>query len=147
MVGHGMMGSWHSEALPTDSRYFLVGRRPESTAEFASQYEYRHWTIDLDEALTDPAVDAVIVANPSELHAETALRCLAHKKPTLVEIPIAMNYRDAERVVQEAETLNLPLGVVHPMRFRRERIKLRRRLSAGTEHIRHIQGRFFIHRL
>ena len=146
MIGHGMMGSWHSEALPTDSRYFLVGRRPEPTAEFAARYGYQHWTVDLDEALADSAVEAVIVGNPSELHGETALRCLAHKKPTLVEIPIAMNYPDAERVVLEAEHLNLLLGVVHPMRFRRERIELRERLSAGMEHIRHIQGRFFIHR-
>ena len=147
MIGHGMMGVWHSEALAADSRYFLVGRRPEPTAEFAARYGYRRWTVDLDEALADPAVDAVIVGNPSELHAQTALRCLAHGKPTLVEIPIAMSYPESERVVREAERRGLPLGVVHPMRFRRERAELRERLAAGEEHIRHIHGRFFIHRL
>ena len=147
MIGHGMMGVWHSEALAAQSRYCLVGRRPEPTAEFAARYGYRRWTVDLDEALADPAVDAVIVGNPSELHAQTALRCLAHGKPTLVEIPIAMSYPESERVVLEAERRGLPLGVVHPMRFRRERAELRERLAAGEEHIRHIHGRFFIHRL
>ena len=33
------------------------------------------------------------------------------------------------------------------MRFRKERAPLRERLARGEEHIRHIHGRFFIHRL
>ena len=142
-----MMGGWHSEALPDASCYMVVGRRAEPTEQFAARYGFRRWSVNLDEALADPRVDTVIVANPSELHAETALRCLEADKATLVEIPIAMSYADAERVVVTAERLGLPLGVVHPMRFRRERAELRERLAAGEEHIRHINGRFFIHRL
>ncbi|MDE0022874.1 MAG: Gfo/Idh/MocA family oxidoreductase [Spirochaetaceae bacterium] len=147
VVGYGMMGVWHSEALAEGERYFVVGRRPEPTAEFAARYGYRRWSVDLEEALADPAVDAVIVASPSELHAAMALRCLAHGKPTLVEIPIAMSYAASERVVAEAERRGITLGVVHPMRFRKERAPLRERLANGAEHLRHIHGRFFIHRL
>ena len=58
-----------------------------------------------------------------------------------------MSYAEAEQVVVEAERRGLTLGVVHPMRFRRERVPLRERLARGEEHIRHIHGRFFIHRL
>lgn len=149
MIGHGMMGVWHSEALKkTDCcMHTIVGRREASTAAFAERYGYRRWTTSLHEALEDAAVDAVIVANPSELHAETALTCLQHDKPTLVEIPIAMNLADAQRVVEEAQRRGLTLGVVHPMRLRPERAPLRERLSRGEEHIRHFAGRFFIHRL
>jgi len=147
VVGYGMMGVWHSEALAAEERYCVVGRRPEPTAEFAARYGYRRWSVDLEEALADPAVDAVIVASPSELHAAMALRCLAHGKPTLVEIPIAMSYAASERVVAEAERRGITLGVVHPMRFRKERAPLRERLANGEEHIRHVHGRFFIHRL
>ena len=78
VVGYGMMGVWHSEALAEQERYFLVGRRPEATGEFAARYGYRRWSVGLEEALADPAVDAVIVASPSELHAAMALRCLEH---------------------------------------------------------------------
>ena len=132
VIGYGMMGVWHSEALAGEARYFLVGRRPGRTAEFAARYGYRRWSVDLEEALADPAVDAVIVASPSELHAATALQCLAHGKPTLVEIPIAMSYAASERVVAEAERRGLTLGVVHPMRFRKERAPLRERLASGA---------------
>lgn len=149
MIGHGMMGRWHSEVLAgTDaSLHTLVGRRPEATAEFAGRHGYEKWTLDLGEALADPDVDAVIVANPTELHARTALACLTAGKPTLLEIPIAMCLAEAEQVVNEASARGVPLGMVHPMRFRAERGPLRERIANGDERIRHIEGRFFIHRL
>ena len=50
-----------------------AGRKPASTEEFAEQYGYKKWTTDLDEALADPEVDIVIIAGPSETHAEMAL--------------------------------------------------------------------------
>ena len=101
VVGHGMMGVIHSDALKNMDvqLHTLVGRRQDSTQEFATRYGYRHWTIDLEEALANTEIDLVILANPSELHAETAIASLSHGKHTLVEIPIAMTLPNAEAVV------------------------------------------------
>jgi len=69
MIGHGMMGIWHSDALlrvPDCQLHTVVGRpkdptakpagastaaptagrRPESTEEFAARYGYKKWTTD-----------------------------------------------------------------------------------------------------
>jgi len=149
VVGHGMMGTWHSDALKTTDccLHTLVGRRAEPTQEFAERYGYQQWTTDLHQALADDAIDVVILANPSELHAETALQSLSHGKHTLVEIPIAMNLAEAEQVVQAAQSNGLTLGIVHPKRMQPEMVALRERALSGDEPIRHIAGRFFIHRL
>lgn len=164
LVGHGMMGVWHSEALQkTDATLHTVvgrppapeqpaatptaGRKPPSTAAFAERFGYRRWTSDLGEALADPEVDAVIIAGPSETHADMALAALEAGKHTLVEIPIAMNLDGAERVVTAAKDRGLTLGVVHPMRFRQERLPIVERIARGEERVSHAQGRFFIHRL
>lgn len=149
MVGYGMMGVWHSDALKaTDAvLHTLVGRRPEATKEFAARYGYRKWTVSLDEALADPQVDAVILASPSEAHEEQAIRCLAAGKHTLIEIPIAMSLAGARRVVAAGEASGRVYGLSHPMRFRRERAALLARIRAGEESIRHVAGRFFIKRL
>jgi 2-hydroxy-4-carboxymuconate semialdehyde hemiacetal dehydrogenase len=162
MVGHGMMGIWHSEGLlkRADCQlHTVVGRppspdanpedvpKPSSTERFAAKYGYKKWTTDLDEALNDPEIDIVIIAGPSESHAEMALASLEHGKHTLVEIPIAMNLESAERVVVTAEERGLTLGVVHPMRFRQERLPVAERVRAGQERVTHTHGRFFIHRL
>ena len=164
MVGHGMMGVWHSEALrrsgaqlhtvvgrapaPVDpSTAPTTGHRPPSTARFAETYGYRRWTTDLGEALADPEIDVVIIAGPSETHAEMTAAALEAGKHTLVEIPIAMNLEGAERVVALAKERGLTLGVVHPMRFRTERLPVVERIARGEERVSHAQGRFFIHRL
>lgn len=166
LVGHGMMGVWHSEALcdvpdaqlhtvvgrppapeGTPARAPTTGRKPPSTEEFAAGYGYKKWTTDLREALADPEIDIVIVAGPSQTHADMAIASLEAGKHTLVEIPIAMNLAGAERVVATARDRDLTLGLVHPMRFRRERQPVVDRIHRGMERISHHQGRFFIHRL
>ena len=150
MVGYGMMGVWHSEALlqqPGVVLHTLVGRRAEPAAAFAARYGYRRWTLALDEALADPAIDIVILATPSDQHEAQAIACLDAGKHTLIEIPIAMSAAGAERVVAAAARSGKVYGLSHPMRFRRERASLRERIAAGEETIRHIAGRFFIKRL
>jgi 2-hydroxy-4-carboxymuconate semialdehyde hemiacetal dehydrogenase len=149
MVGYGMMGVWHSEALQgTDATlHTVVGRRPEGAREFAERFGYGRWTLSLDEALADPEVDVVILATPSDQHEEQAVRCLEAGKHTLVEIPIAMSLAGAGRVVAAGERSGKVYGLSHPMRFRREREALIARTKTGEEKIRHIAGRFFIKRL
>ncbi|MBL8688403.1 MAG: Gfo/Idh/MocA family oxidoreductase [Rhodospirillaceae bacterium] len=149
MVGYGMMGIWHSEALKKTNAvlHTVVGRRPDASKEFAERYGYKKWTVSLEEALADPAIDAVIVGSPSEVHEEQAIRTLEAGKHMLLEIPIAMSLKGAERVVDAGEKSGKVYGLCHPMRFRREREALRARLRSGEEKIRHIAGRFFIKRL
>ncbi len=149
VVGYGMMGEWHSRALRDAGAelHTLVGRRPEAAEAFAQTHGYGRWTLSLDEALADPAVDAVILATPSEGHEAEAIRCLQAGKHTLIEIPVAMSLAGAERVVAAGERSGKAYGLSHPMRFRREREALRARVAAGEERIRHVAGRFFIPRL
>ena len=149
MVGYGMMGVWHSEALKrTDAvLHTLVGRRAEAAAEFAARYGYRKWSTSLAEALADPEVDVVVLASPSEQHEAQAIASLDAGKHTLIEIPIAMSLKGAEAVVAAGEKSGKVYGLSHPMRFRAEREALRARLAAGEEKLRHIAGRFFIPRL
>jgi 2-hydroxy-4-carboxymuconate semialdehyde hemiacetal dehydrogenase len=149
MVGYGMMGVWHSDALQGEGCRFhtLVGRRPEQSQEFAERYGYQKWTADLDEALADPEIDIVIIASPSESHPDFALRSINAGKHTLLEIPIAMTLEESEAVVAAAEARGVTFGLCHPMRLQPEYAPIRERSLAGTDPIRHISGRFFIHRL
>src|SRR5258708_38045548 len=123
MVGHGMMGTWHSQALAKTgcTLHTLVGVLPEPTAAFAAKHGYAHWSTDYDAALADPDIDAVIIATPSEVHAAQAIAALERGKHVLVEIPRAMNLADAERVVATAKRHGRRLGLCHPRRFGPER--------------------------
>ena len=149
MVGYGMMGCWHTEALQkTDVvLHTVIGRRADAAAEFAQRYGYHHSGTSLDSALANSEIDVVILTTPSQQHEEQAIQCLQAGKHVLIEIPIALSLAGAERVVAAGESSGKIYGLCHPMRFRRERETLRQRIAAGEETIRHIAGRFFIKRL
>jgi 2-hydroxy-4-carboxymuconate semialdehyde hemiacetal dehydrogenase len=149
MVGHGMMGEWHSQSLAAAGAvpHTLVGRRAEPTSAFAARHGYRRWTLDLAKALADSEVEIVVLTTPSAEHEEQAIRCLEAGKHTLIEIPIAMSLSGAERVVAAGERSGRVYGLSHPMRFPPHMAELLDRVRAGDERIRHIAGRFFINRL
>ena len=149
MIGHGMMGVWHSEnlagldALP----HTALGRRSEPTDAFAGRFGYAHATTDMAAMLADPEIDAVIVASPSEAHVEHSLAVIEARKHVLIEIPIAMDLAGARRIVEAAARTDKVVAVCHPWRHRPEYVDLKQRLDAGEERLGYLEGRFLIHRL
>ncbi|HYF55119.1 MAG TPA: Gfo/Idh/MocA family oxidoreductase [Salinarimonas sp.] len=95
----------------------VVGRDPERLGEFARAHPFPV-TTDLDAALADPGVAAVIVLTPPAAHLEVAGRCLAAGKHVLVEKPLDLTAERGERLVGMARAAGLRLGVVLQHRFR-----------------------------
>ena len=149
MVGYGMMGVWHTEALAGTGAvpYAVTGRRVAAARDFAARYGYARVHGSLAEMLADPAVDAVVLASPSEHHEAQAVACLEAEKPLLLEIPIALDLAGAERVVAAGEASGVVWGMCHPMRHRVEREPLVADVRAGRDRVRHVAGRFFLRRL
>ncbi|MEJ8641140.1 Gfo/Idh/MocA family oxidoreductase [Streptomyces sp. MS1.HAVA.3] len=93
VVGYGQVARLHAEITLAESQILhrVVGRDPDRTAAFAKEFDIAHHGTSLDEALTDDAVDAVILGSPNDVHADQARRCILAGKPVLVEIPLAMS--------------------------------------------------------
>ena len=90
----------------------------------------------------------MIIAGPSETHAEMALAAIEAGKHTLVEIPIAMNLdgRRAGRGRRRASAAS-PSAWCTPCGSARNGAPMVERIGRGEERVSHVQGRFFIHRL
>lgn len=73
---------------------------------------------DLQKALNDPAVRAVIVATPPALHGDIARQCFEHGKHVLLEKPIDISVLRASEIIAQARAAGLRLGVVLQHRFR-----------------------------
>jgi 2-hydroxy-4-carboxymuconate semialdehyde hemiacetal dehydrogenase len=143
-----MTGEWHTRALERVGCALdtLVGRRAENARAFAATHGFERWTVRFEDAITSREVDFIVLANPSEQHADFARLALEHGKHVLVEIPLAMSLADAEAVVELADEKDLQLGVVHPLRVRTDLVALRDRLQSGSERLKLVNGRFFTHR-
>jgi predicted dehydrogenase len=72
---------------------------------------------DYRELLADPEIDLVDICLPTNLHESVALESLAAGKPTLVEKPIAVELKAAERMVAAAKKAKVPLMVAQVLPF------------------------------
>lgn len=89
-------------------------------------------TTDIDRAIEDPAVQAVLLLSPANTHLELAQRCFARGKHVLCEKPLDVSVERAERLVAAGRRAGLRLGVALQTRFRPGSVRLRRALRGGV---------------
>lgn len=93
ILGYGNIGKVHEENLRT-----LRGCRVAGIYDPAHPSDYE----STEAAIGDSAVDAVVIATPTDSHAELAEQALAAGKHVFVEKPLAGTLADAERIVRAA---------------------------------------------
>ncbi len=87
----------------------------------------------IDELLADPGIDLVNICLPSVMHKDVTIAALRAGKHVLLEKPIALNPKDADRMVQEAATAGRSLMVAHVLPFFPE-FAYARKVVAGGEY-------------
>lgn len=70
-------------------------------------------TLDFEEIIKDPSIDAVVIATPSETHARLAIKALATGKHVFVEKPLALKIEDAQEMLKLSEKHKKVLMVGH----------------------------------
>lgn len=64
--------------------------------QFAEPLAVKNRTTDLREVLTDPKVDAVVIATPDHWHAPAAILACEAKKHVYVEKPCSHNLKEGQ---------------------------------------------------
>jgi 2-hydroxy-4-carboxymuconate semialdehyde hemiacetal dehydrogenase len=134
LAGQGAFGVKHLEAVARIEGIqvaSLAGGNPEQTAEVAKKFNIPHWTCDLAESLAQPGIEAVILATPTQMHASQAEQCMRAGKHVMIEIPVADNLADAERLLKvQKETGVICMGG-HTRRFNPSHQWIHQRIKAG----------------
>jgi phthalate 4,5-cis-dihydrodiol dehydrogenase len=108
--------------LPTfvrDARVELVAAadpRHEARAQFAADFGARVYA-SVEELCDDPAVEAVYVATPHQLHAQHVRIAAARRKHVLVEKPMALTIADCRAMIDAAGAAGVHLIVGHSHSF------------------------------
>ena len=134
VAGQGAFGVKHLEALrniPDVEVVSLVGGSPGTTQEVAERFKIPHWTTNLAEGLAQPGVEAAILTTPTQMHADQGVQCMRAGKHVMIEIPIADNLADSERLVQvQKETGVIAMGG-HTRRFNPSHQWIHKKIKAG----------------
>jgi len=86
---------------------------------------------DLEEALNETDADAVLIASPSAMHAEHAIRALDAGKAVFVEKPFAVTVADAQRVLDRSRETARPVIVGENYRYRPAERTVRKLVREG----------------
>jgi 2-hydroxy-4-carboxymuconate semialdehyde hemiacetal dehydrogenase len=141
LAGTGAMGVIHMKALKKieDVEVVAVNSRvEESGKKFAAEWGIPYSSTDLEKCLDRPGVDAVILTTPSDMHADQTILALNKGKHVQVEIPMSLNLRDAERVVDRVRPSGKICMVTHTRRFSAPHREIRRRVQEGSFHLHHM---------
>jgi 2-hydroxy-4-carboxymuconate semialdehyde hemiacetal dehydrogenase len=134
MAGQGAFGVKHLDGLkniPDVEVVSLVGGSPDTTKAVAEKYGIPHWTTDLAEGLAQPGVEAAILTTPTGMHAKQGLMCLDAGKHVEIEIPMADNLADAERLMARQQETGLVGMVGHTRRFNPSHQWIHNKIKAG----------------
>ena len=148
LVGAGAFGLKHLDAIKLIDGVeciSVVGRELDKTQEAARKYGVGHATTELSESLKLPGLDAVILATPTQMHAEQAIQCLKAGKHVQVEIPLADTLKDAEAVVALQAATGLVAMCGHTRRFNPSHQYVHREIVANRFNIQQmdVQTYFF----
>jgi predicted dehydrogenase len=111
-------------------------------AQAAARFPAARLTSRLDDLLTDPELDAIVLATPVPTHAELATQVLKAGKHCFVEKPLAQSVADAERAVAVARDCGRVLMVGHLLEYHPGVQKLKELADSGElgERIYYIYG-------
>jgi len=115
------------QSEPRSRLYGLLTRDPAKATQFGA----KTWA-SLEQALSDPAVQAVYVGTPVFLHASQTIQALRAGKHVLCEKPMAMNEAEARTMLSAAQQSGKLFGVAYYRRYYPKVQRVRQLLEAGA---------------
>lgn len=133
IFGAGQMGNRHARTLaehPKAEVHSVCDLLPDAAAELAG----RHGAIamsDREAALTDPAVDAVVITTPASSHAELVVAAARAGKAIFCEKPLAEDIPTARAAVEEVRKAGVSSFMGFMKRFEPSHLALIQAVKAG----------------
>jgi predicted dehydrogenase len=113
IVGGGYMGKAHAVAMASVGAVFNTGLRPRlemvsagssaSAERYRAAYGFNRAASNWRELVTDPKVEAIVIASPQSTHRAIAEAAFALGKPVLCEKPMGASLDDSRAMVEAAE--------------------------------------------
>lgn len=104
----------------------VVNHKTDSMAEFAKRFGISRQYENINTLLKDGGVDALVIGTPNFLHAPQAIAALRVGVHVMVEKPMAMNTREAGKMMDASAKSGAQLMVAHCWRFDEDVLWLRK---------------------
>ncbi|AKC80816.1 oxidoreductase [Xanthomonas arboricola] len=132
VVGYGYVGrTFHAPLIAGTAGLALHSVVSSKPQQVQADFPDVAVLADLETALADPALDAVVLATPNQTHAPFALQALAAGKHVLVDKPFALDAAQAREVVAAAAAAGRIVSVFQNRRWDADFLTVRRLIDEG----------------
>lgn len=133
IVGAGLWGSVHAEALATSPYARVVGicDRDRAKAERLAEAWGARVYETVEELAADPAIDALTIATPDHLHREPIEVAARAGKAILVEKPLATTEDDLVAIEEAVRSAGIPIMVDFHTRWSPPMVAAREMIERG----------------
>ncbi len=128
IIGTGGMGRYHAGILKKMEDVKIVSACDidgNSLNNFKNEFGVEEIYKDFKEMLKKSEIDAVICATPTHLHYKIVIEGAKAKKHIFCEKPIAINLKQAEKMIEECEKNNVIFQIGYVRRFDEEWLKFK----------------------
>ena len=136
MIGSGFIGRFYADALQgyrsKDKVVSIYSRREESAKKFAEDYQCKHWTTEMEEAIAHPDVSIVCIALPNNLHEAAVMLCCKHKKAVMTTKPLGRNAAEAKRMLVAVEEAGIFNGYLEDLVYTPKFLKAEASVREGA---------------
>jgi predicted dehydrogenase len=132
IAGAGYIANIHAQAIRAQKDAELVAvveKFPDKVASFSQKFGLKHKYETVENLLKAGAVDALVIATPNFLHAPQAVAALERGVHVMVEKPMAMNVKEAGKMVAASQKSGAYLMVAHCWRFDQDVLWLKSQVS------------------
>jgi UDP-N-acetyl-2-amino-2-deoxyglucuronate dehydrogenase len=133
VVGCGHIGKRHSEMIKREPQAELVGLidiKPKEKLNIEG-FDVPFYNSIKDFLSSGVEVDVINIATPNGFHAHQALECLEAKKHVVIEKPLALTKKDAEKVIFKALHVHKHVFAVMQNRFSPPSIWIKELVESG----------------
>lgn len=143
IVGAGLMGRWHADAIrhAGESVAAVMDLNAPAAQQLASRYDAPAFS-ELEPLFAHAALDVLHVCTPLSTHADIVRRALDAGLHVLVEKPLTSHPEETEELLHQAQKAGLLLCPVHQFLFQESVRKVRARWSQ-LGRILHLEGTFY----
>ena len=121
LIGAGAIGSFHGESvgrrLAGAQLAAIADPAPGASQRLADKLGCGIATTDPDALLSNPDIDAVLIASPARFHSELVVKAAKAGKAVFCEKPMALSIAEADRAIAAAREAGVPLQIGFNRRY------------------------------
>ena len=136
MLGTGLIGDFYTATLHAqrsrDRVEVVYSRSEERGQAFSERWDIPNHTTSIDEAISHPDTDVVVVALPNHLHEEVIGKVADAGKAVLCTKPLARNGDEAKRILDKVEAAGVFAGYLEDLVYTPKTLKAITSVAGGA---------------